>query len=328
MKKTSKLFFAVCALGALAFLMGSCKKDDDSKGYTIGLPQFEDEVDGRAYVDFTVNKFKWNANDQVAIYNLDAVTPANSEMAIYQTTASAEGQTLASFTYASGDQLSAKKDGYFAFYPVSKLGNWDKESGNYQYFNVSATQTYTVIDDNVTVDPESMALACNLSKLGGTFTLKHIFGNLRLKLTGAGSVTSIVVEDARFNLSGTVGMKLHEVNMNTFTTLQNQFIASDDPYNAAFGTAWAEYANTLGYTTQGEGNTITLDCGEGVKLNETSETHFFIGLRPGALKYGFKVKVYVLGNAEPYVFDYTGNNNLHYGIKAGVNKGLSLAGID
>ena len=330
MKKTNKLFLTVCMVSACAFIFGSCKKNDTEKSVIVNLPQFEEEVDGRAYVDFATNKFKWNANDQVAIYNLNFSEASQSKKAIYATNAKAEGKTSATFTFQSGDELGAKMDGYFVFYPVAKLGNgFNANNDNREYFTVSNTQTYTVINNAATVDPEAIAMACTLNSLDGNFTLKHIFGNLRLKMKGTGNVTKVVVEDTHFNLAGTVSMKIDQVDMNTFSSLQDLYIASDDPYNAAFGPAWAEYANTLGFTAEGTDNQVTLNCPDGVQLNETTETHFFIGLRPGALKYGFKVYVYVDGATLPsYTFDYTGANNLHYGIKAGVNKGLSLEGIN
>lgn len=329
MKKTNKLFFAMCMLGGFAVLFGSCKKNEEVDSATVGLPAFEEEVDGRAYIDYSNgNKFKWNANDQIMVYNLDKDNGTNSEKAVYQTTANAEGQTSARFTYASGDQLSAKKYGYFVFYPVDKVDpDAELNELNYETFSVPATQNYTKVGDVVTLDPAGMAMAIDINSLSTTFSMKHIFGVLKLKVTGYGTVTGIEVEDARYNLSGTVGMKLHEVKMSTFNLLQQSFIATDDPDNeVAFYGAWAEYKELLSYTANGTGKTMTLVCPEeGVALNGDTETNFFIGLRPGALKYGFTVRVYVdeLPNG-PIEFDYTGDNNLHYGIKAGVIKGLPI----
>ena len=88
MKKTNKLFFAMCMLGGFAVLFGSCKKNEEVDSATVGLPAFEEEVDGRAYIDYSNgNKFKWNANDQIMVYNLDKDNGTNSEKDVYQTTA-------------------------------------------------------------------------------------------------------------------------------------------------------------------------------------------------------------------------------------------------
>ena len=326
MKKTNKLFFTMCMVGGFAVLFGSCKKNDETASVAINLPAFEEEVDGRAYIDINNgNSFKWNANDQVVFYNLDNQNGNNSEKAIYQTTANAQGQASATFSYASGDVLSAKKYGYFVFYPVEKVSANKLNELNYETFTVSDTQEYTKLGNASTVAPEGMAMACDLQRLGGSFSLKHIFGVLKLKIKGTGTVTSIDVIDERFNLSGTVGMKLHEVNMNTFSSLQNTFIANDDPENTpAFVNAWNEYRATLGYNVEeAGGKTMTLNVNNGVGLNTSTEQIFCIGLRPGALKYGFTVIVHRNGMAD-YVLDYTGNNNLHYGIKAGIIKNLAV----
>lgn len=323
MKKTNRLFFTMCLAAGLACVMGSCKKNEEVASVTIDVPGYEEEVEGRAYIDINDGcKFKWNANDQVAIYNLGL--QGGSEKAIYQAGANAQGQTVTRFTYASGDQLSAKKYGYFVFYPVDKVNDDVLDERNYQTFNVPAEQTYTTTPSGVaTVDPKGMAMACDLSSLTGTFTLKHIFGVLKLRLTGTGTVTKIEVEDAKFGLNGTVGMKLHEVNMNTFTSLQNMYINSQDPFeNDNFVSAWDEYRTTLGYTAQSGSNVMTLNCPNGVQLSQNAETPFYIGLRPGALKYGFTLKIYRAGQDEPTTVVYTAQAFNYYGIKAGVIKNL------
>lgn len=327
MKKTNRLFFTMCMVGGFAVLFGSCKKNEEKVTATINLPAFEEEVDGRAYIDFdNGNKFKWNANDQVVIYNLDDQDGTQSEKAIYQTTSNANGQATSTFSYLSGDEITAKKYGYFVFYPVSKVSENPLNELNYETFTVSDTQVYSKVGEASTVDSEGMAMAIDIPSLSGTFTMKHIFGVLKLKISGEGTVNRIEVIDERFNLSGTVSMKLHEVSMDRFTSLQNTFIQNDDPYNVdAFVNAWEEYKSDLSYSATGDNKMMTLDISNGIGLNGDTPTNFFIGLRPGALKYGFTVKVYLTGENEPRVFDYTGNNNLHYGIKAGVIKSLAIS---
>ena len=325
MKKTNRIFFTVCMAGAFAVMFGSCKKNDETANSSIGLPQFEEEVDARAYIDINnSNKLTWKNGDQVVIYNLDAQDGTNSEKAVYSTTA--DGKTSGTFTYESGDQLSAKKYGYFVFYPAAKVNvQAPLDEMNYETFTVEDTQVYTTFGNSgtPTVDSKGLALAIDINSLSGNYSLKHIFGILRLKLKGTGNVNKIEVIDERFNLHGSVSMKLHEVKMDKFTTAQNYFIAVDDPYNnSTFVNYWNEFKSDLDYTTQGGGKKMTLSV-PSVALNTNTETHFFIGLRPGALKYGFTVKVYLDGQDEPEILDYTGNNNLHYGIKAGIIKGLS-----
>lgn len=324
MKKTNKLFLTMCVAGSFALLFGSCKKED-AKEVTVNLPAFEEEVDVRAYIDYAnSNSFCWYQGDQIVVYNLDNAESGNSsEKAIYQTN-DADGRTGAMFNYASGDNLGAKKYGYFVFYPVEKAEN-ALEEGNYQTFTVPGAQTYTLDPaGNPTLDKAGMALASDVQSLTSALTLKHIFGALKLRLTGEGSVTKIEVEDVRYNLCGTAKMKLHHVTMDQFTTLQNNYIATNDPdTDWGFQTLWSDYKNELGYSTEGAGQVMTLNCETPVALNATTETLFPIGLRPGALKYGFILRVYLDGQNEPVVFDYT-DGSWHYGIKAGVNKNLVL----
>ena len=319
MIKMNRLFVALFVAGSFAVLMGSCKKNDTVNSMTIGLPQFEEETDGRAYIDITnSNSFKWNANDEVMVYNL-AEDGTQTIKAIYSTNANAEGKKTANFT---GEDLGAKKDHFFVFYPVAKITNGTNalDGDNRESFNVPDQQQYTLVNNNPTIDFDGMAMACETQNVS-TFTLKHIFGALKVRLTGSGNVTSIVVEDNRFNLSGDVSMKLHEVNMDRFTALQAAFVGTDDPdNNQSFMTDWNEYRQQLGFEAQGGGKTMTLNC-PNVQLG-SNETLFFIGLRPGALKYGFKVYVYTEGNSEPYVYESDANWN--YGIKAGIIKNLVI----
>ncbi len=321
MKKMNKLFVALFVAGSFAMLLGSCKKNDTASTMNIGLPQFEEEMEGRAYIDITnSNSFKWNANDQVMVYNIDAADGTQTVKGIWSTNASAEGKASASFT---GPDLGSKKDHFFVFYPCDKVANGEDplDENNRETFTVSDQQDYTLVKGKPTIDHVGMAMACETQNVS-SFTLKHIFGALKVKLTGTAKVTKIVVEDKRFNLSGNASMKLHAVVMDKFTTLQNAFVSADDPYNNdSFVSDWNTFKNQLGYSTQGGGKTMTLNC-PSVQLSST-ETLFFIGLRPGALKYGYKIYVYTEGANEPQVFENAAD--WHYGIKAGVIKNLALS---
>lgn len=328
MKKTNKLFLTMCVAGSFALLFGSCKKNEDTQKVTINLPAFEEEVDGRAYIDFANgNKFMWNANDQILIYNLDNLETGNtSEKALYATDAAAEGRQLATFSYESGDPITAKKYGYFVFYPAAKAEAALLE-GNYQTFTVPAEQTYTIDNGGTpTLDAAGMALACDLADLTDQFALKHIFGALKLWLTGSQNdkVTKIEVIDNRYNLSGNVTMKLHEVTMDQFQSIQTSFVGTEDPDNNwGFLTLWSEYKDQLGYSAEGEGKVMTLNCPEPVALDPEEMTLFPIGLRPGALKYGYTLKVYVEGQNDPYEFTY--GNCGQKCIRPGVNKNIAVS---
>ena len=171
-----------------------------------------------------------------------------------------------------------------------------------------------------------MALACDLADLTDQFALKHIFGALKLWLTGSQNdkVTKIEVIDNRYNLSGNVTMKLHEVTMDKFQSIQTSFVGTEDPDNNwGFLTLWSEYKDQLGYSAEGEGKVMTLNCPEPVALDPEEMTLFPIGLRPGALKYGYTLKVYVEGQNDPYEFTY--GNCGQKCIRPGVNKNIAVS---
>ena len=326
MKKKNKLFLAMCVAGSFALLFGSCKKNEEVKEVNINLPALEEEVDSRAYIDFGNNgQFMWNGNDEVVIYNLDQAG-LTSQKAIFAAPANAQGRASTKFYYQSGDQITGKKYGYFMFYPVSKVSDGPLAEGNYETFTVDANQTYTLDPAGTpTVDPESMALAIDMPALSSTVSLKHIFGILKVRLTGTGAVTKIEVVDNRYNLAGSATMKLHEVKMVTFQNIQNAFVSTNDPDNEeSFYGAWNAYKTTLDYSTVAGGNVMTLNCPTPVQLS-SEETLFPISLRPGALKYGFTLKVYLDGSDTPLEFVNGGQASWNYGIKAGYMKNLILS---
>jgi len=315
-----KVFVAMLMAGTFAMLFGSCKKQETSEEVNVGLPEFTEEAEGRAYIDIANgNSFKWNANDEIMIYNLKFTDGSKSKRAIYKTNAAAEGKTTARFAKKAGQPaLGSKKDGFFVFYPTSKVVA-DLEGENVQEFDVPAEQEYTMVGNNTTIAEDGMAMACTLSKLNAAFTLQHVFGALKLKVKGAGDVTAITIYDERMNLNGQVTMKLHEVDMDEFSDLQDAYNADEDPYgNEEWMEVWEEYKEALGFTTNGEGHDMTLNVPEVALSN--SWTPFMIGLRPGALKYGFTVTIERDGE-DDVTYRYVGNQ---FNIKAGVIKNLEL----
>lgn len=333
MKKTNRMFGMLCMVGVVALLVSSCKKNE-SKTVSIGLPTFEESiVDGggeKLYIDFNAsNALKWNGNDEIMIYNLDAENGTKTVKKVYSTGASAEGATNANF---DGDDLGDKMDHYFIFYPVSKIatGTSALNNINYETFTVPAEQDYTLINGNPSVDPDGLAAACEVSSLTSHFSLKHIFGVCRLRLKGTNKkVTKIELIDEHHGLAGNVGMKLHEVNMNTFSNLMNLYtLASNGTsgMNPSFISQWNTYRETLGYTSEATSHKITLNCvteatPEGVQLNESTVTPFYIAVRPGAFIDGFKIKVY-FGNESKEILNYN-TPNTAYRIRPGVISGFT-----
>ena len=334
MKRNFKLFCTMCLAGTMAFAT-SCKKNEEKQAIQVTLPPFEEvmgepgEEDSKAYIDFNDGQFYWNADDEVLLYNIDN-KGTNTQRSIWATDASAEGQAKTSFDWKSGQQIGDKLDHYFVFYPSSRVDmNTPLGAQNRETFSILADQTYTLdLNGNPTVDPESMALAVEVWRLNAPFTLNHIFGICRLRLCGDGQVTKIELIDNVKHLRGTAKMKLHEVNMETFRSLMNQYTLVADgqaDMNPSFLTAWQEYKTTLGFsatsTDDEEGRTVTLNC-PNVQLNGSTPTPFYISVRPGAFIQGFTIKVYTVNNPGGYeILNYNAPKN-SYCIKAGTITGF------
>lgn len=328
MKTTFRIFGMICLAGAMVFA-SSCKKNEDTTKVTIGLPQFE-EVEGelgegtRAYIDFNASgAFKWNANDQIMVYNLDFYDGTNTIKEVFTTKADAEGQSIATFT---GENVGAKKDHFFIFYPVSKVatGTNSLDVDNFETFTVPAVQTYTKIKGNPTIDPTSLAAACEVNSLDEQFSLNHIFGICRLKLKGTKKVSSIVLHDNAMALSGNVTMKLHKVSMASFSDLMNSYTLVTDgqtEMNPTFVNLWNSYRMDIGYSAQAEGNDITLTC-PNVQLSSTTQTPFYISVRPGAFIKGFTITVNFSDGTSATINNYQNPKN-SYRIRAGVITGFA-----
>lgn len=338
MKTTYKLFCTVCMAGVLAFLASSCKKNEQKGSIEVVLPQFEEvagepsEID-RAYIDYATGNFYWNANDSIMFYNIDN-EGNNTQKAIFTCDETAEGTLRTEFTYASGQDIVGVNDHFFAFYPVKRIVNGlqklNKE--NREYFNTTRRQNYTVDTyGKPTIDPRAMALACETTGPEGVIQFKHIFGICRLRLLGDAVVDSIQLVDSHWTLTGKVSMRLHEVQMNKFQALMNNYSLQTDlqsGLNPSFVAAWKEYADGLGYMANREGNILTLNCHSadapaGIKLNTSSVTEFFFSVRPGALIEGFQIKVYHDGKTTPKVITKYDHPQNSYVIKPGQLKGFA-----
>lgn len=329
-----KLVRTMCMVGLVALVTVSCKKKEENNAVTLGLPQMEVESvdEDRAYIDFgDGNQFKWNENDQIVVYNLNYTDGTQSEKRVWTAAPGAEGTILTTF---SGDAIGAKKDGYFYFYPATIASNSTAlDVDNRETFTVADTQDYIVVNNGASIvcDNKALALACTVDQLSDNFTLQHIFGICRLKLTisnalaneNHGKVTSVVLRDRVHNLTGSVSMKLHVVDDALFSAYQQDYIDAMGDVNAA-GTL-AQYLQDLGYHAEPIGKEITLDCSAngGVQLYTSQQSLFYIVVRPGALINGFYVDV----NFEDG-YTYTINKyqapKASYCIKAGNIKGFAV----
>jgi hypothetical protein len=297
MKKTFRMIGMVCLLGAFAFAGSSCKKEKtEVTSFRVSLPAVEEaSVDeDRAYIDYNDgNQMKWYRDDQIAFYNL-AEDYTHSVRNVYDLTSGAN--TLDG--YFTGDvmgELNEGFDGYYAFYPASKVVNHPIGPRNSQTFDVPNKQVLQPVPGQTTtfMDPTSLVMAVKGTEIMDHFNMNHIFGFAGLKLKGDRAVDKIVVEDIEFPLSGTVTLDL------PYITYENAFVLDRrceelSLYQADYDVVIGQIqgmCNDMHYSAHSTGNTMTLECG-GVQLNPNDYTRFIVTLRPGALHKGFKVTVY------------------------------------
>lgn len=300
-------------IAMVALVATSCKKNEESTSFNLAVGEtygFEvgPSLDGsKAYFDpFDGYTFKWNENDKVIIYNLDN-DYTKSKAAIYSAEHGGHESPFLVTTHEVGGPLSI---GYRVFYNAT-MGETVIRQDNKVTFQIDNEQTY---DPSCFADPNAMVMACTAPAVGnhpGVFTMQHIFGYLNIGIVNNNTVgdhtkkvTSIVVQDDKWNLSGKLDLKLGPVNATTFTNLLTNLDRNDPEYLDELNS----YLHVLGYYAYEQGKTITLKCNN-FSLPYHEYQYFFISLRPGALDEGFRVTInYDGGDSQSYHFGPNVNN--------------------
>ena len=305
MRKANHFFGMIC-MAALLVVSASCKKDkpETVSSFEFSLPTIEgaSPFEEKAYVDLVANKMKWYNGDQIMVYSLDE-DYTQSTMAVYDGDAELTGSTVAHFT---GTPIEKGSLGYFAFYPASKAGS-EIEAGNRAYFNVGATQNYvsdlfegTSYAGRIFMDPQSAVCASTADMIVPYVqtTMKHIFGFVTIKLKDSGNsgkkVKSVSITDNNMHLTGSISLQipaLTESILNGMKTLGQNYLAGS--VNAeSYASSLNGYLQQIGYMSDPDGYTVTLDCSAANGVQITSSNKFFLmTLRPGALMKGFTITV-------------------------------------
>lgn len=296
MKKTFRMIGMACLVGAFAFAGSSCKKEKtEVTSFKVTLPVVvEASVDeDRAYIDYNDgNQMKWYRDDEIAFYNL-AENPEHSIRNVY-TLANGANELEGYFTGDVMGELNEGFDGYYGFYPASKVVNHPLGARNSQTFDVPDKQLIRHdIPGGILMDPQSLVMAVKGENIMTHFNMNHIFGFAGLKLKGDRVVDKIVVEDVEFPLSGTITLDI------PYITYENAFVLDRrceelSLYQADYDEVIRQIqlmTDAMNYSAQSTGNEMTLECG-GVQLNPNEYTRFIMTLRPGALHHGFIVTVY------------------------------------
>ena len=254
-----KIFIFITLLTALS----ACNKEESSvssQNTDIITAQIEQETDTKTYMD-AYNNIRWSEGDQIVGF-------MKSSLGLkYRILPSSVGKTYASFENISDSNgninAGIEWDHNVVYYPYSDAVEVVKSGPNYILDVVlPSEQTYA---------PESFAngsMAMVAVSEDNNITFKNILGGIKLQLLGTQRVKSIKLEGKNNEkLSGAATVKAFSDESKPVITM-----ASD--------------AST----------SVTLNCGEGVQLNESRATDFIIALPPVVFSEGFTVTITDLDN--------------------------------
>jgi len=312
-----KILRGVCMMAVVALAFTSCKKNNEqNEGIRFSGVTEAFEVtpcEDRAYIGTNSNQSFFEINDQIMVYNLDEEA-TKTNYGIYWTKT---GGHIVDWFYSSGTVINhrdASTTTLFAFYPAEIVNNarlW--EGDNEAMFEIVDHQTYRKLNGQVVVPKGTLAMAAKDEIAQDVeeeqFKFKNIMGVLKLNLkssTGK-TVKSIVYEDNMFYVTGRVHLKINQVDPDEMTWLINNY----NPSNTTYMNRLQDYIDATNYFVDDahvslKGKTMTLDCGDGVKLNSTAQP-FLITLRPLAGYAGFKVTINFTDDSS-YVITTTNNN--------------------
>ena len=249
----------VLTFSALAALvLCGCQKEniktDEAQTQSVFTASIDETFTRTALGDG--GKVLWQKGDELSVF------AGNSGNAKYKVSDDSAGNTKATLVVesaASGDAINYNA----AYYPYSADIAFSVEEGTaYNFTNVAlpATQTYAA---GSFADEAFPMVAVNASATDTKFSFKNVLGGLMLQLKGAAAITSVSV-------SGNGGEVLSgKAAVNAY---------GSEPSITMQGTADADKA-------------VTLDCGTGVQLSETTSTAFIIALPPMKMTGGFTVTV-------------------------------------
>ena len=248
-------------LGLITILtvLGACQKNEVSvelsEAVTIHAT-IEDNDATKTVMDES-NNILWSENDQIIAFMKSSYGHK------YQVKPSFVGKSYAEFSLVSSgdsnDLLAGNEwDHNVVYYPYSENIECLKSGANYALeVNLPSEQVYV---------PDSFAngsMAMVAVSESNNITFKNVLGGIKLQLKGTQKVASIKIEGKNNEkLSG-----------------------------AAVVTAYTDETKPAITMASGASTSVTLNCGEGVQLNESTATEFIISLPPVLFSQGFTVTV-------------------------------------
>jgi len=210
------------------------------------------------------NNVMWSANDQLTIFKKSSI---NSK---YQVTSSSAGKTTGTFTkvYAVNDDeftAGGELDHNVAVYPyqeqlaVSRADDADLAS-RYEIEGMVLPEEQEYVANSFAEGAFPMAAV----SLNNELVFRNVCGGIKLQLKGTQKVTSIKIQgNDKEKLAGNAVLTVYaDEDLKPALTMASDAVKS-----------------------------VTLDCGDGVQLTESSATEFIIALPPVLFSKGFTATV-------------------------------------
>ena len=249
-----KSFIYIAALTLIA----ACNKAESpvvSQESDVITAQIEQETSTKTYMD-AHNNIRWSEGDQIVGF-------MKSSLGLkYRILSSSVGKTSAFFEKVSGgnDYVGAgtEWDHNVVYYPYSDAVEAEKSGNNYALNIVlPSEQTYAA----ESFGNGSMAMVAVSED--NDIIFRNVLGGMKLQLKGTQKIKSITLEGKNNEkLSG-----------------------------AATVTAYTDETKPAITMGSGASKFLTLNCGSGVQLNESTATEFIVALPPVLFSKGFTVTV-------------------------------------
>ena len=249
-----KSFIYIAALALIA----ACNKPESpvpSQESNIITAQIEQEPATKTYMD-AHNNIRWSEGDQIVGF-------MKSSLGLkYQILPSSVGKTSASFENVSGSNgninAGTEWDHNIVYYPYSTSIEAAKSGSNYTLdVTLPSEQTYAA----ESFGNGSMAMVAVSED--NNITFRNVLGGMKLQLKGTQKVKSI-------KLQGKNNEKLS---------------------GAATVTVYTDETKPAITMSSSASTSVTLNCGSGVQLSESTATEFIIALPPVLFGCGFTVPV-------------------------------------
>lgn len=243
---------------AILIVIGACQKNEvTSLSEDVTIHATIEDKDATKTIMDESNNILWSENDQIIAFMKSSFGHK------YQVKPSFVGKSYAEFSLVSSgdsnDLLAGNEwDHNVVYYPYSENIECLKSGANYALeVNLPAEQTYV---------PDSFAngsMAMVAVSESNNITFKNVLGGIKLQLKGTQKVASIKIEGKNNEkLSG-----------------------------SATVTAYTDENKPAITMASGASTSVTLNCGEGVQLNESEATEFIISLPPVLFSKGLTVTV-------------------------------------